>query len=106
MTGKILDEILAAEKKASDIRVFASAKASEIVSDAKIKGEALCREVRESAQAKRKNTSAELTQASEEFLEKAKANAQNEAMIVSAAASANIPDAVNFIIGKVGSLWQ
>ena len=106
MTGKILDEILCAEKKAADIRVSANAKATEIVSDAKIKGEALCREARESAQAKRKNTSAELSRASEEFLEKAKANAENEAMIVSAAASANIPDAVNFIIGKVGSLWQ
>ena len=106
MTGKILDEILAAEKRAGDIRVFASAKASEIVSDAKIKGEALCREVREASQAKRANASAELSRASEEFLEKAKASAENEAMIVSAAASANIPDAVNFIIGKVGSLWQ
>ena len=106
MTGKILDEILCAEKRAGDIRAAASAKASEIVSDAKIKGEALCREARENSQSKRKNASDELSRASEEFLEKAKATAQNETMIVSAAASANIPDAVNFIIGKVGSLWQ
>ncbi|MBE6608828.1 MAG: hypothetical protein E7633_09775 [Ruminococcaceae bacterium] len=106
MTGKILDEILTAEKKAADIKISANAKAAEMVSDAKIKGEALCREARENSEAKRKNAYSELVRASEEFLEKAKTSAENEAMIVSAAASANIPDAVNFIIGKVGSLWQ
>ncbi len=106
MTGKILGEILDAEKKASDIRASAAIKANEIVSDAKINGEALCREVRENAEAKRRNTFTENIRVSEELLEKAKTDSENEAMIVSAAASANIPDAVNFIIGKVGSLWQ
>ncbi|MBP3334425.1 MAG: hypothetical protein J6M35_10325 [Clostridia bacterium] len=106
MTGKILGEILDAEKKASDIRTCATSKAAEMISDAKINGEALCRETKELAEAKKKAVLAEKIRASEEFLEKARASSENEAMIVSAAASANISDAVNFIIGKVGSLWQ
>ena len=98
MTGKILGEILDAEKKASDIRSGASAKANEIISDAKLGGEALCREVRELAEARKRNALGEKIRASEEFLEKEKTDSENEAMIVSAAASANIPDAINFII--------
>ena len=106
MTDKILSEILDAEKKASDIRAYATVKASEMVSDAKINGESLCREVRERFEIKKRNNLTEKLRISEEFLEKAKTDAENEAMIVSAAASANIPDAISFIIGKVGSLWQ
>ncbi len=106
MTGKILEEILEAEKRASDIKKSASAKASEAVSDAKLAGEALCREVRERASAKKKNLADEIARASTETLEQTRAEAENKALIVCAAASANIPDAVNFIIGKVGSLWQ
>ena len=54
MTGKILGEILDAEKEASDIRTCATSKAAEMISDAKINGEALCRETKELAEAKKK----------------------------------------------------
>lgn len=106
MTGKILDEILKAEQCASDIKKAANAKASEMLSDARLNGEALCREARERASAKKKNLAAESTRVSAEVLEQTRAEAENKALIVCAAASANIPDAVNFIIGKVGSIWQ
>ncbi len=106
MTGKILDEILEAEKRASDIKKAASVKADEMISDAKLSGEALCRETRERALAKKKNLANEIARASTEALDNARDEAENNALIVCAAASANIPDAVNFIIGKVGSIWQ
>ncbi len=106
MTGKILDEILEAEKRASDIKKAASSKASEMISDAKLSGEALCREAYECASAKKKNLANEIERARTEILEQARTEAESKALIVCAAASANIPDAVNFIIGKVGSIWQ
>lgn len=106
MTGKILDEILVAEKNASEIRKNASNHASQIVSDAKLRGETLCREVRDAADAKKAHAITEARKKSEELCTEAKINAENKALIVCAAASANIPDALNLIIGKVGLLWQ
>ena len=106
MTGKILDEILAAESNADGIKKTASARAAQMISDAKLAGEALCREVRDRADAEKKRLDAESTRVSEEMLEKTRDEAKNKALIVCAAASANIPDAVNLIIGKVGRLWQ
>ncbi len=106
MTGKILDDILEAEARASDIKKAANAKAAEMISDARLSGDSLCREIREKASAKKKSLAAESARVSAEVLEKTRAEAENKALIVCAAASANIPDAVNFIIGKVGSIWQ
>lgn len=106
MTGKILDDILQAEQHATDIKKEAYARADEIVSKAKLDGEALCREVKERAVRKKKELSSKSSQLSSDTLEKTRQEAENQALIVCGAASANIPDAVNFIIGKVGSIWQ
>ena len=106
MTGKILDEILEAEDRAAEIKRSASAKASDIVSKARLDGEMLCREVREHAASKKRELASEVSRVSDEALASARADAENKTLIVCAAASANIPDAVNFIIGKVGSIWQ
>lgn len=106
MTGKILDEILEAEKEAECIKKEAVSTAERTVSDAKMKGEALCREARLRAESKKKEFAAHSVRLTSETLEKTRAETENQALIVCAAASANIPDAVNFIIGKVGSIWQ
>lgn len=106
MTGKILDEILAAEKEAADIKKQAHETAERTLLDAKMNGEALCRDAKQRAENKKKDLDAHSARLSDEALEKTRAEAENQALIVCAAASANIPDAVNFIIGKVGSIWQ
>jgi vacuolar-type H+-ATPase subunit H len=106
MTGKILDEILNAEKEAADIKKQALLTAEQTLANAKMNGEALCRETKQRAESKKKDLAAHSVRLTNEALEKTRAEAENQALIVCAAASANIPDAVNFIIGKVGSIWQ
>ena len=106
MTGKILDEILAAEKEAENIKKEALDAAERTVSDAKMNGEALCREAKQRAENKKKDLASHSALLMAEAAEKTRSETENKALIVCAAASANIPDAVNFIIGKVGSIWQ
>lgn len=106
MTGKILDEILRAENTASEIKKDALARAQQTVSDARMRGEALLRETSQRAASKKKELVAHSARLTSETLEKTREEAENRALIVCSAASANIPDAVNFIIGKVGSIWQ
>lgn len=106
MTGKILDEILQAENTASEIKKDALSRAQQTVSDARMKGEALIRETSQRAANKKKELATHSARLTNETLEKTREEAENRALIVCSAASANIPDAVNFIIGKVGSIWQ
>ncbi len=106
MNGKIIDEILDAEKRAADIKNSALLKASELKENARLSGEALCKKAAEDAEARKKALREENARISSEFLNSAKEDAEKEARFACAAASASVNDAVSFIISKVGSLWQ